>query len=138
MLAYLDASVLLRRIFRELGALPGFRELGPFIASTVLEVECFRTLHRARLSGRITEDEGVRKSEEIYRHLLSIDQIRVTDAVIQAARRPFAVALPSLDAIHLASALLWRERRGGAVAFLTHDTRLGSAARAEGFRVHGV
>ena len=46
-------------------------------------------------------------------------------------------ALGSLDAIHLASALLVRHDLDGLV-FATHDDELGTAARATGFEVHGA
>ena len=44
--------------------------------------------------------------------------------------------LGSLDAIHLASALLIRDSFEG-LALATHDREVAMAARAEGFRVHG-
>lgn len=61
----------------------------------------------------------------------------MTDAVIQIAKRLFTVSLKTLDAVHLASALLWRERKDKSVVFLTHDERLAAAAQAEGFAVFG-
>ena len=44
----------------------------------------------------------------------------------------------TLDAIHLATALLWRERTGVKLVIATHDSGLGLAARASGVRVIGV
>ena len=138
MAAYLDASILLRRLFREPGALGDLGRFGPFIASTLLEVECFRTLHRARLSARISDEEGARKAYEIHQHLEAITRIRVSDPVLRAAKRPFHVSLGTLDSIHLASALLWREGNGDPVTLLTHDAKLAAAGRAEGFPVFGA
>ena len=43
-----------------------------------------------------------------------------------------------LDALHLASALLWRERRAAELLFATHDPRQARAARALGFDCVGV
>jgi hypothetical protein len=45
--------------------------------------------------------------------------------------------LGSLDAIHLATAELWRETRGQEIVFATHDRALGLGARASGFKVIG-
>jgi prevent-host-death family protein len=44
----------------------------------------------------------------------------------------------TLDAIHLATALLWRERSDADLLMATHDATLGLAARAVGFRVIGL
>jgi hypothetical protein len=47
------------------------------------------------------------------------------------------VALGTLDAIHLATAMLWQESRGSSLFMATHDTALALAARASGLRVVG-
>jgi hypothetical protein len=44
----------------------------------------------------------------------------------------------TLDAVHLATALIWRDRMGPLPAMATYDTALGSAARAFGFEVLGT
>jgi len=46
--------------------------------------------------------------------------------------------LGTLDAIHLATALLWKERAGKAVAMATHDVALAMAAKATGLPVVGA
>jgi hypothetical protein len=46
--------------------------------------------------------------------------------------------LGTLDAIHLATALLWRENTGSDLVMATHDGSLALAARAAGFRVIGA
>lgn len=51
---------------------------------------------------------------------------------------PMATAVRTLDAIHLASALLFRERKGTAIVFATHDAQQATAARALGFACLGV
>ena len=49
-----------------------------------------------------------------------------------------ATVVKSLDAIHLASALMFQERRGGRLVFATHNSRQATAAKALGFEVIGV
>jgi hypothetical protein len=44
----------------------------------------------------------------------------------------------ALDAIHLSTALLWREAHRGDLALATHDGALALAARAWGFTVLGA
>jgi hypothetical protein len=48
------------------------------------------------------------------------------------------VRLGTLDALHLATALLWREKEGKDLVMAAHDTALGLAARASGLRVFGI
>jgi hypothetical protein len=49
-----------------------------------------------------------------------------------------ATPVKTLDALHLASALLWRERSGDPLVFATHDPQQARAARALGFDCAGV
>ncbi len=46
--------------------------------------------------------------------------------------------LGTLDAIHLATALRWRETEGVELVMATHDRALAIGARAHGLRVIGV
>ena len=47
-------------------------------------------------------------------------------------------ALRTLDAIHVASALMFRENKGCVVTFATHDLQQSLAARSFGFPVIGI
>lgn len=49
-----------------------------------------------------------------------------------------ATPVKSLNALHLASALLWRERRSPALIFAAHDPPQARAARALGFECVSV
>lgn len=46
--------------------------------------------------------------------------------------------LGTLDAIHLATALLWRDMVGAELTMATHDSALAIAAEAHGLPVVGV
>jgi hypothetical protein len=52
--------------------------------------------------------------------------------VLARAAQPFPTALGALDAIHLATGLLWRERAGTDIVMATHDHALATEARACG------
>jgi hypothetical protein len=64
--------------------------------------------------------------------------IDLTRPVLERASQPSPVTLGTLDALHLASALAWREHASADVVLATHDARLGSAARALGLATVGV
>ena len=61
----------------------------------------------------------------------------MTAPVLARAAQPLPTELGTLDAIHLATALLWREHTGGDIVMATHDVALGMAARACGLSVVG-
>jgi hypothetical protein len=59
-------------------------------------------------------------------------------SILRRAGDPYPVAIKSLDAIHLATALVWRDRRAPDLVFATHDRQLGRAAAPLGFEVFGL
>jgi predicted nucleic acid-binding protein len=75
--------------------------------------------------------------EAVYRLLDEMTVIDPTRAVLGRAGEPFPAPLGSLDAIHLATALVWRESTGSDLTFATHDAALAAAARSMGFQVIG-
>lgn len=76
--------------------------------------------------------------EIVYRTFEHLDVVELTAAVLHRAGQPMVAPLGTLDAIHLATAELWRETRGEEIIFATHDRALGLAARASGFKVLGA
>jgi hypothetical protein len=52
--------------------------------------------------------------------------------VLARAAQPFPTALGALDAIHLATGLLWREPAGTDIVMAAHDHALATEARACG------
>jgi predicted nucleic acid-binding protein len=67
-----------------------------------------------------------------------MDRVDVSPAVLRRAADPFPTPLGTLDAIHLATAVLWREGRSVAPVLVTHDAQLATAARAMGFATAGA
>jgi predicted nucleic acid-binding protein len=73
--------------------------------------------------------------EEAERNLASLDLVPINRAVLRRAGGAFPMPVKTLDAIHLATALLWEEH-AGEIVFLTHDRQLANAARACGLTVY--
>ena len=138
MIAYLDASVLLRVVLRQRDVVKEWRSIERGIASALVEVECLRTLDRLRLHEGLSDEEIALRREAVFRLLESMEIIELTRPILTRATYPLPTALGTLDAIHLATALLWREGRQEDVVMATHDTALALAARSSGFRVVGV
>jgi len=136
-IAYLDSSVLLRVILGQPNALRQWRRITRGIASALVEVECLRTLDRLRLARGFTDEDLAERREAVYRLLEAMEVVEVTYPVLARASQPLPTALGTLDAIHLATALLWKEQTGTDLTMATHDSALGVAAKASGLRVVG-
>ena len=136
MTVYVDASVLLRVVLGEPGALSGWPSISP-VSSELIRVECLRVIDRAHVSLRVSDEESARHRSDILEALSSFRLVSVSSAILQRAADPFPTALGSLDAIHLATALELRDEIPG-LALATHDRELAVAAGAVGFAVSGV
>ena len=137
MIAYVDSSVILRLVLGQPDALAEWGEVERGLASTLVELECLRTLDRIRLDQSLADDTLVALRDAVYRLTSSIELIEITRPVLARASQPMPIALGSLDAIHLASALLWTELGNGEAVMATHDRALAQAAKASGLRVIG-
>lgn len=134
---YVDASVLLRIVLAEPGPLRELRRATRWISSELVRVECLRTIDRARFQLGIPDDAVAPRRAEVLQYLDAFDLIGLERAVLGRAAEPFPSALGTLDAIHLATALLARDQVPDLV-LATHDRELAVAARSVGFRVVGV
>ena len=137
MIAYVDSSVVLRVV---LGQSPRLREWGSIetaVASAIVEVECLRTLDRLRLRGAASDRDLAVRRETIFAALQRFEIVEVGRTVLSRAALPLPTTLGTLDALHLATAALWRESQGRDLVMATHDTALATAARASGFTVVG-
>ncbi|MBI4636320.1 MAG: type II toxin-antitoxin system VapC family toxin [Candidatus Rokubacteria bacterium] len=137
MIAYVDSSVLLRKVLRQSGSLKEWRVIETGVASALVETECLRTLDRLRLHANLSDRDLARRRAAVFRLLESMELVEVTAPVLARAAQPLPTELGTLDAIHLATALLWSERSGAGLVMATHDVALGTAARACGLRVVG-
>ena len=68
----------------------------------------------------------------------AIEVVEITPTVLSRASQPLPTTLGTLDAIHLATTILWKERAGKDIAMATHDLALAVAAKASGLRVIGA
>jgi predicted nucleic acid-binding protein len=131
---YVDSSALLRVVLGEPGAPASWSRISMPVSSELIRVECLRTVDRARLRLSLQDDEVARRRSELLKAIESFVLIELDGRVLARAAEPFPTLLRTLDAIHLASALLARQHIPD-LRFTTHDSELGLAARAVGFDV---
>lgn len=138
MIAYLDSSVLLRVVIGQRDTLKEWQRVTQGIASAIVEVECLRTVDRLRVAQEFSDEMIAERREAVYRLLEAIEIVEITYSVLSRAAQPLPTALGTLDAIHLATALLWKEQTGKDLSMATHDLALAIAAKASGLRVIGA
>jgi predicted nucleic acid-binding protein len=137
MIAYLDASVVLRLILGERGRLAEWRRVESAVASALTEVECLRTLDRLSRAGALSDEELAERRTAVYRLLEGVEVVDVSRPILRRASEPFPAPLGTLDAIHLSTAMSWRDTRGEILTMATHDKALATAARSVGLEVIG-
>ena len=138
MIAYIDSSVLLRVALGQPNALPEWRDVERGVSSALIRTESLRTLDRVRLRVNLSDIEVARRRATILALIDSLELVEIDSGVLDRAAQPMPTELGTLDAIHLASALLWKDAVGLDAVMATHDQALGLAAQAHGLKVLGI
>jgi predicted nucleic acid-binding protein len=137
-IAYVDASVLLRVVLGQRDSLPEWSTIERGVSSALVTAECLRTLDRLRLRVRLADSDLARRRAKILELIASLDLVDVDSVVLDRASQPMPTELGTLDAIHLATALLWKEMTSEDLTMATHDAALAIAAEAHALPVLGV
>src|SRR5687768_4407540 len=137
-MVYVDASVILRHVLSQPGAIASPAVVQPGVASEISQLECLRALDRMRLAKGLPEEHVALARRGVLQMLAGLTIVRVDPVVLEFAGRALPVPLRTLDAIHLASAVLWRDAEDPDLVMATHDRSLGSAPRAFGLEVIGL
>jgi predicted nucleic acid-binding protein len=137
-IAFVDSSVLLRKLFGEPGALAEWSQIDQAYASRILPVEVARVIDRFRLAGRIDDADVAALHGEARRVLRSMQVLALSESVLRRAAGPMPVTLGTLDAVHLATALELAPTLDGTLVLATHDEQLARGARASGLDVCGA
>jgi predicted nucleic acid-binding protein len=137
MIAYVDSSIVLRIVLHQPHTLAEWPELTFPITSELTAVECARTLDRHRLAGLLDAPDLRRATQLVATIMSRMTVLDLTPDVIRRVMRPLPTPVGTLDAVHLTTALLYRETQGILPTFATHDHELAEAARALGFATLG-
>ncbi len=135
MKVYVDSSIVLRRLLDQPGAFQNWSKWEYIASSELLRVEAFRSLHRMQMRRRLTDSEMADILDSFRKYTSSFEMVPIQANILERAASAFPTPLGTLDAIHLATALIWTEFKNEPLTFLTHDVELGIAARACGLEV---
>ncbi len=138
MIAYVDSSVILRWVLGQPNALAEWKQIDRGVSSALIRVEVLRTLDRLRLRTGLSDAEMARRRAVILQAVDLLELVEIDPVVLDRAAQPLPTEIGTLDALHLATALLWREKSTAELVMATHDYRLGIAAQAHGFTVVGI
>ena len=138
MTAYVDASVLLRVALRQPDSLPEWSRIDRGVSSALVLTECLRTLDRLRLRTKMPDAEVALRRATVLSLIDSLEIVEIDSAILERAAQPMPTELGTFDAIHLATALLWKECTRTALVMATHDVALALAAQAHGLDAVGV
>jgi len=92
---------------------------------------------RLRLRATFADEVVASRRHVILRLIASLELVEIDAVVLGRAAPPMPTEPGTLDAIHLATALLWKEMSRLDVVMATHDRALGLAAKAHGLDVVG-
>ncbi len=138
MIAYVDSSVVLRLVLGQPGVLAEWSRVERAISSSMTRVECLRTLENFRRHVAMPDQDVAVLRSSTLRILESFELLDPDALVLDRASAPMPTALRTLDAIHLATALLWIGSKSEPLVLATHDRALGTAAHAFGLEVIGL
>ena len=102
------------------------------IASDLTLIECDRVLIRAAAFGDLTEADAASRRAHLTTAAAHWNILRISSEIVDRARQPFpGEPIRTLDAIHLASALVARSAATG-LEVLSLDDRIRAAAKKLG------
>ena len=129
---YVETSVVLRRILREPEAIDDWEHWDLAVTSELTQLEALRSFDRLRVTTEASDAKLAACHEELATYSSRFEVVLLDSKILRRAARPLPTWLGSLDAIHLATALLWMEDNDEDLTLLTHDQQLAACARACG------
>ncbi len=130
---YVDSSVILRVLRGQKDAWKAWGHWEKAYCSTILRIECRRFIDRMRLEHGWKDEDVANAGTQLLRLERVLSKVRLSAAIMERASLPMPTIVKTLDAIHLASAGLVRERVQPNLVFVTHDQQQARAARALSF-----
>ena len=138
MIAYLDASVFVKRYIvergsRETNALTADAEMTA--TSIVSRAEIAAAFAKAVRAGLVNNRVARTAQRTFAEDWPDIVRVPVTESLVERAEAlAWEHALRGYDAVHLASALTWQESVGEQIVLATFDQQLWEAAKRAGLR----
>jgi predicted nucleic acid-binding protein len=145
MIAYLDASALVKRYIVERGSHETVEltaDSDVTATSIVSRAEVAAAFAKAVRAGLVKDDVARNAQRRFAEDWPDLARVSVTEAVAERAERlAWEYSLRGYDAVQLASALTWQESVGEEIVLATFDQQLWEAAKQAGLKTwpeHGT
>ena len=139
MIIYLDTSALVKRYVSELGSpevSSAIQSASVIGSGLIARAEMVAALAKLRRMGVLSSEDAQHYLLRFYGDWQGMVKIGLSDAVvIHAGELAWDYGLRGYDAVHLASALAWRDAMGEPVTMAAFDKRLWQAAQDAGLDV---
>lgn len=136
MIAYLDASALVKRYVAEAGSaeVGGLIDRAAVVGTAIISrAEVAAALAKAVRMALLTRKEGNSALQLLSAEWESLVRLQMTEILVsRAASLAWDYSLRGYDAAHLASALFWQDMLGEPVTVASYDRQLWNAAQATG------
>jgi len=139
--AYIDTSVVMRIVLGQPEPLKEWNNLDLGISNELLRVECFRTLDRMWRQQTLNDAQLEQKRSDVETIVSHIEIVPFSKRIFDIAAQAFPTVIATLDALHLATAILYRSSQQldeRPIVMATHDRALAKAATALHFEVIGA
>ncbi len=131
--AYFDTSVLAKRYVKEAGssATRGLLQRFRFLSSAVTPVEVMSALSRRRAAGELAPKDFLAIRARLLKDRAYWELVEVSERVLrQAEELVQKTDVRTLDALHIASAMMFQAVSGLTIPFITSDAKQRDAAQA--------
>ena len=133
MVGYLDSSVLLQHILLGDAGIKQVLACDRVISSELLEIECRRVLHRYRMQGNLDDSRYIEALERLERVIAGVSILLLSLKVKKRASEAFPIIIKTLNALHLASALMFQAARPAEYLLIfSYDVGMNRCAKALG------
>jgi predicted nucleic acid-binding protein len=137
--AYFDTSVLVKRYIDETASLQAraLLQRHDLLSSSIINPELLSAFARRRRSGELSETQFNALLARVQNDRVQWELIEVGSVVLRGAEQLVQgkVAVRTLDAIHVASLMTFKNAVGADVPFVTADARQRDAAQQAGLDV---
>lgn len=134
MVAYLDSSVVLRYVLKGDPAIRHALACETILSSELLEIECRRVLQRCRMAGDLSDTTYVTAVKRLDALLAGIGLLSLSPPVKNRAMEAFSVVVKTLDALHLATAIIYSDKQSSdTLLMFSYDEAMNRCAAVLGF-----
>ena len=88
--------------------------------------------------GEINDEQVASYIQDIDSLLEAIEELELNSKILSEASKPFLVSIKTLDALHLATALILQEFFAQEIIFYTYDNQLSRAALVSGLKISSI